>query len=199
MKIQKIGGKVIIIFLWVRTGFPLALLSICSQEEFVLIRGDHQALWNPSPVGPFRWWLGVKKTYAFLCFERLALERSSKIIHNWWWSWDWGVPALCEQNPHLRSHDRKIIIFWKTSREADSIIFFNIIWCYHFWGSGIVFYLLKNPPTNAGDADSIPGSGRSPGEGNGNSLQDSCLEIPMDRGTWQAGYSPWGHKKSDTI
>ena len=35
-------------------------------------------------------------------------------------------------------------------------------------------------------------------EGSGNSLQDSCLEIPMDRGTWQAGYSPWGHKKSDT-
>ena len=61
-----------------------------------------------------------------------------------------------------------------------------------------MFYLLKNPPANAGDADSIPGSGRSPGEGSGNSLQDSCLEIPMDRGTWQAGYSPWGHKKSDT-
>ena len=33
---------------------------------------------------------------------------------------------------------------------------------------------------------SIPGSGRSPGEGNGNSLQYSCLENPMDRGVWQA-------------
>ena len=39
---------------------------------------------------------------------------------------------------------------------------------------------------NAGDLSSIPGSGRSPGEGNGNQLQYSCLEKPMDRGVWQA-------------
>ena len=37
---------------------------------------------------------------------------------------------------------------------------------------------------NAGDAGSIPGLGRSPGEGNGNPLQDYCLENPMDRGAW---------------
>ena len=39
---------------------------------------------------------------------------------------------------------------------------------------------------NAGDPGSIPGSGRSPGEGNGNPLQYYCLENPMDRGAWQA-------------
>ena len=39
---------------------------------------------------------------------------------------------------------------------------------------------------NAGDLDSIPGLGRSPGEGNGNPLQYSCLENPMDRGAWWA-------------
>ena len=39
---------------------------------------------------------------------------------------------------------------------------------------------------NAGDLGSIPGSGRSPGEGNGNPLQYSCLENPMDRGAWWA-------------
>ena len=39
---------------------------------------------------------------------------------------------------------------------------------------------------NAGDLGSIPGSGRSPGEGNGNPLQDSCLGNPMDKGAWQA-------------
>ena len=38
----------------------------------------------------------------------------------------------------------------------------------------------------AGDTGSIPGSGRSPGEGNGNPLQYSCLENPMDGGAWQA-------------
>ena len=42
--------------------------------------------------------------------------------------------------------------------------------------------VVKNPPANAGDASSIPGLGRSPGEGNDNLLQDSCLGNPMDRG-----------------
>ena len=49
--------------------------------------------------------------------------------------------------------------------------------------------VVKNPPANAGDirdTGSIPGSGRSPGEGNGNPLQYSCLENPMDRGAWWA-------------
>ena len=45
--------------------------------------------------------------------------------------------------------------------------------------------MVKHPPAKAGDAGSIPGSGRSPGEGNGNPLQYSCLENPMDR-AWQA-------------
>ena len=42
----------------------------------------------------------------------------------------------------------------------------------------------KNLPVKAGDARSIPGSGRSLGEGNGNPLQYSCLDSPMDRGAW---------------
>jgi len=49
--------------------------------------------------------------------------------------------------------------------------------------------VVKNLPTNAGDirdAGSIPGSGRCPGEGNGNPLWYSCLENPMDRGAWWA-------------
>ena len=44
----------------------------------------------------------------------------------------------------------------------------------------------KESACNAGDPGSIPGSGRSPGEGNGNSLQSSCLVNPMDRGAWWA-------------
>ena len=46
--------------------------------------------------------------------------------------------------------------------------------------------LVKNPPANAVDAGSIPGLGRSRGEGNDNPLQYSCLGNPMDRGAWQA-------------
>ena len=66
-------------------------------------------------------------------------------------------------------------------------------WC----GSGISGQILsfvdfpggsavRNLPANAGDMDLIPGSGRSPGEGNGNPLQSSCLENPGDGGAWWA-------------
>ena len=44
---------------------------------------------------------------------------------------------------------------------------------------------VKNPPANAGDAGSIPGLERFPGEGSGNPLQYSCLETLMDREAWQ--------------
>ena len=45
---------------------------------------------------------------------------------------------------------------------------------------------LKNPPANAGDSGLVPGFGRSPGEQNGNPLQYSCLENPMEGGAWWA-------------
>ena len=57
-----------------------------------------------------------------------------------------------------------------------------------YWASQMV-RVVKNPLANAGDAryaGSIPGSGRSPGEGSGSLLQYSCLENPMDRGAWWA-------------
>ena len=46
--------------------------------------------------------------------------------------------------------------------------------------------MVKNPPADTGDWGSIPGLGRSPGEGNNNPLQYSCLGNPTDRGAWQA-------------
>ena len=46
--------------------------------------------------------------------------------------------------------------------------------------------MINNLPANGGDEGSNPGSGRSPGEGNGTRLQYSCLEKAMDRGAWQA-------------
>ena len=57
-----------------------------------------------------------------------------------------------------------------------------------FWTSQVTL-VVKNPHANAGDVrdtGSFPGSGRSPGEGNSNPLQYSCLENPMDIGAWQA-------------
>ena len=61
------------------------------------------------------------------------------------------------------------------------------IYKYYIMASQVAQW-LKNPPANAGDARLILGSGRSPGEGNGNQLQYSCLDNPMDRGTWQASF-----------
>ena len=55
--------------------------------------------------------------------------------------------------------------------------------------------MVKNPPSNAGYVGSVPRLGRSPGEGNGNPLQYSCLENPMERSL--VGYSPRGRKESD--
>ena len=55
---------------------------------------------------------------------------------------------------------------------------------------------VKNPPANAGYADSITGLGRFPGEGNENPLQHSCLGNPTDRGSWQAPFH--GVAKSQT-
>ena len=57
--------------------------------------------------------------------------------------------------------------------------------------------VVKNPPGNAGDAGSIPGSGISPGRGNDNPFQYSCLENPMDRGAWWATVR--GVSKSQTL
>ena len=59
------------------------------------------------------------------------------------------------------------------------------------WTTTIHWYsygglVIKNPPVNAGDGGSIPGSGRSLEEGNGNSLQYSCQENAMNRRAWQA-------------
>ena len=63
---------------------------------------------------------------------------------------------------------------------------------YDFSGGAVV----KNPPADAGDAGSIPGLERSPGEGNGYPLQYSCLENSMDRGAWQP--TVHGVEKSQT-
>ena len=60
--------------------------------------------------------------------------------------------------------------------------------------------MVKNPPANAGDtrdAGLIPELGRSPGEGNGNPLQYSCLGNPTDRGTWRV--IAHGATKSPTL
>ena len=66
----------------------------------------------------------------------------------------------------------------------DQLLVFNLI-LGDLWGfpTGSV---VKNPTANAGDVGSVPGLGRSPGEGRGNPLQYSCLGNPVDRGACRA-------------
>ena len=59
---------------------------------------------------------------------------------------------------------------------------------------GLTWWLSGNLPTDAGDASSVSGLGRSPGEGNGNLFQYACLENPFDRRAWWVTYSPWSCK-----
>ena len=62
---------------------------------------------------------------------------------------------------------------------------FSEITLTRFYSPSLVAQLVKNP-RDAGNPGLISGSGRFPGEGNGNPFQDSCLGNPMDRGAWQA-------------
>ena len=66
-------------------------------------------------------------------------------------------PSICHE---VMGPDAMILVFWMLSSDG------------------------KESACNAGDPGSIPGLGRSPGEGNGNPLQYYCLENPMDRGAW---------------
>ena len=68
---------------------------------------------------------------------------------------------------------------------------------FQFVVTSLVAQTVKASSYNAGDLGSIPGLGRPPGEGNGNPLQYSCLESPMDRGAWQA--TVHGVAKSQTV
>ena len=67
-----------------------------------------------------------------------------------------------------------------------SLYIYMCVCVYISYEASQVALVVKNPPANAGDADSIPGFERAPGGGHDNSLQHSCLENPMDRGAWQA-------------
>jgi len=87
----------------------------------------------------------------------------------------------------------KRFLYWKNNLNSFQIIYiYNtymyIYTCIHT-GASQVTLVVKSPPANTRDARNmnlIPGSGWSPGEGNGSPRQYSCLENPIDRGAWQA-------------
>ena len=76
-----------------------------------------------------------------------------------------------------------LCLLWFVTCKARVGTQLNLPLMWQFVASQVAL-LVKNPPANAGDKGSILGSGRSPGEGNDNPLQCSCLGSPMDRGAW---------------
>ena len=96
-----------------------------------------------------------------------------------------GAPLENYQRPRWMTYVRKQVIRWLCcDLSLMSVCFISecVLWVRGFPGGSDG----KASARNVGDPGSIPGSGRAPGEGNGNALQYSCLENPMARGAWKA-------------
>ena len=105
-------------------------------------------------------------------------------------SWLLGSSQFLEMSLPLQYYFKIQTLFFHTCRASCFMFTFLIksLFCYKVSDVAGVpgGSVVKNPPLNAGDSCLIPESGRSLGAGNGNPLQDSCLENPVDRGAWWA-------------
>ena len=89
---------------------------------------------------------------------------------------------------------RKRLVYWQSVEQTT--FHFTLPRAFHTMESFLVASIIKSLPVTRETQSSIPGSGRSPGEGNGNSPQYSCLENSKDRRVW--GATVWDHKELDT-
>ena len=103
--------------------------------------------------------------------------------------WLSNLPTITVNDPGMGVGGGSVCTFSKLKMD-------NWVLILGFRGASQMMLVIKNPPANAGDPGSIPGWGRSPGEGHGNPLQYSCLENPTDRGAWRA--TVHGVAESDT-
>ena len=93
--------------------------------------------------------------------------------------------SLPQSSPGGKSTNEEVSCMLN-SLPSPLFLYINFYWSI---AASQVALMIKKLPANEGDirdVGSIPGLGRSPGEGNGDPLQYSCLENPMDRGAWQA-------------
>ena len=136
-----------------------------------------------------------------LCFQGPHIHR----FNHHGWKFFWGLST-----PRWSQSYKQVCSSWTTAlSSADCDVGIDgwplfIHMMPRSWDINLYFSNLgfpggsdgKESACNVGDLDSIPGSGRSPGEGNGYPLQYSCLEKPMDRSL--VGYTPGDRKESDT-
>ena len=149
---------------------------------------DKQEMNEVSPVIHLTYWLGNPRPW----------HRGRGRRGNWRRSHLWDTPGDSGQVNRAR---REIKGIWlnKEKVKVSSFAYDRIFHVqnprnFFFWATKI--NEVKASASNVEDPGSIPGSGRSPGEGNGNPLQYSCLENPIDRNL--VVYSPRGCKESDT-
>ena len=115
--------------------------------------------------------------FPFLCFLLRSLFKPRLSPH---------VVKMTLQNLSFRqSESIPVASFFPASKSVTRRVSFNLIW-QRSWGAPLFPGGSDGKASvyNGGDLGSIPGSGRFPGEGNGNPLQYPCLENPMDGGAW---------------
>ena len=118
-----------------------------------------------------------------------TVKNLTAMQETWVGSLDWEGPLEKRMAPTPvflpgKFHGRRSLVGYSQWGRKE----LDITECLALWASQVAL-VVKNLPASAGDirdSGSIPGLGRSPGEGNGNPLQYSCLENPMDREAWQA-------------
>ena len=141
------------------------LVSGIQQSESVIYTPIHSFL-DFFPIQVItEYWVGFPALYSrfllaigFICSSVLA----------------WRIPGTREPGGLLSMRSHRVRHYWSNLAAAAAVCGGELPW----WLSG------EESACNAGDVSSIPGSGRSPGEGNGYPLQYSCLKNPMDRGAW---------------
>ena len=149
--------------------------SPCYQNRLQLRLGSHSFI-QQILVEPLSWWT--------IAIDYHHYENTLKVWYINWVSVEYSyiqlVLVIFIRNTFKRAY-LVLITFWKI--RPSSLHIKEVLW------ASQVVLVVKNPATGAGDSrdtGSIPGLGRSPGEGHGSPLQYSCLVNPMDRGTWQA-------------
>ena len=161
------------------------LTEIKPLMRILAISGQHPVLSCPkSPQGSLcgllLWLVGCD----ILC---LLKWQAAFFIHNLQFKLHWHSAFLfVKSGNHNGEHSPSPIPLWFVGWFLLIKLIYLTVWGFQ------VALMLKNLPGNAGDirgVGSIPESGRSPGDRNGNPIQYSCLENPMNRGTWRATVS----------
>ena len=171
------------IFQWfIMKHFLWCLKEPVKQLEHFLVTGDssaHSSFNNPLICEAPTLYHAASSIFELLCFKVLTHTETK---------------SSCKELQHSSREETHSAGGWRDTQlppgsskchagrdwGSDNGIINTAVWV--FPGVSAV----KNLPASAGDLGSIPGSGRSPGEGNGNPVQYSCLGHPMDRGAWWA-------------